>query len=200
MVWFVSVWVSSNITSVTHTHIITREKHTDTLDHAHTAAHSQLNTTLSLVYTHAHFPLLENRTFPASGRPDGKNVWTNLRRTHTRTHTDTQRNIFNPQCWLYIPFQSPSICTLAKWSSVSLLNTIGKQDWEVSGPQWCQCRAGLHSELDRNQNAKPNTVILAQWVTVIFLIADFFLQQPKHASIFCSISHHLSKLVVPKRY
>lgn len=29
------------------------------------------------------FPLLENCRFPASGRPDGKNVWTNLRCTHT---------------------------------------------------------------------------------------------------------------------
>lgn len=38
---------------------------------------------------HAHFPLLENRTFPASGRPDGKNVWTNLRCTRAHEHTRT---------------------------------------------------------------------------------------------------------------
>lgn len=60
---------------------------------------------------------------------------------HTRTHTDTQRSVFNPQCWLCIPFQKPSICTLAKRRSACLLNTIRKRGWEVSGAQWCQRRA-----------------------------------------------------------
>lgn len=94
--WFgLSVWVGSNITSVIHTHIH-KLKQTNTLDHARTVPHSLFNT-LSLrnthtctqrqphTHTHTIFPLLENRTFPASGREKCLDKL----QTHTRTHNGT---------------------------------------------------------------------------------------------------------------
>lgn len=118
--------------SHTHTHIIhgERETHWYTRLCTHTAARSQLNTTLSLflslVYTHAHFPLLENRTFPASGRPNGKNVWTNLRRTRTHVHIQTHNGTFSTHNVDFI-FLSRALLS-ARWPSEAVFPC-----WTLSG-------------------------------------------------------------------
>lgn len=92
--WFgLSVWVGSNITSVIHTHIH-KLKQTNTLDHARTAPHSLFNT-LSLrnthtctqrqPHTHTHTQYFHCWRIGRFLQAAGKNVWTNLRRTHVHT-------------------------------------------------------------------------------------------------------------------
>lgn len=93
--WFgLSVWVGSNITSVIHTHIhkLKQTKYTRSCTHCATFA---IQHSVSQEYTHMHtkttththtiFPLLENRTFPASGREKCLDKL----KTHTRTHNGT---------------------------------------------------------------------------------------------------------------
>ncbi len=101
MVWFVSVRVSSNITSVTHTHIL-RQKHADRRHPAHTVTHLQLNTTPCHVHIHTHTHT-HTHTFHSWRKSDVSCEWPARREkcldklkthvhthTHTRAHTQTQ--------------------------------------------------------------------------------------------------------------
>lgn len=103
--------------------------------------------------------------------------------THTYAHTQThQQDIFNPQCWLYIP-SSEAAFPWWKLSGSENGRFRGLRDVKAGGLDFFQ-------SVDFNQNSKPySTVPHYQSESLWFLWMWNICSRRKHVSIFLRVTN-----------